>query len=308
VESSGISPPASILYRIFIDPYESRPRTGWRLLLHLLLLGTFLLLFTVPFAMGAFLFSLLQPTAPLDVGLLSLTGALITFPATLLATWTARRFLDRRSFQSLGLGLDRRSLADLISGVLMAGLGMTIIYLSLRGLGYLHLQPAPPIGSPSMALRWIAAMILLSLASFQEELLFRGYYLQNLVEGLNRPLAIFLTSVVFGALHLANPGASLSAMMGTALAGALFAYAWFASGRLWLPAGLHIGWNIFEGIVFGFPVSGLDLPKILHPVIDGPTWITGGEFGPEAGLVLIPSLGALAVLIRIYGARLRRES
>ncbi len=293
--------PPSTLRRLLLDPAEGRLRTGWRLLLHLLLLIAFSLLLMVPYGLAFFLLDLHLQGA--DSTLLALSSALVSLPAILLATWTARRFLDRRSFRSLGLQLDRRSALDLLSGVLIAGLAIAAIYLLLRALGYLRLQPPdlPP------ASYWVMTLILLSMASFQEELLFRGYYLQNLVEGLNRPVAIILTSLVFGALHLSNPGASWAAVAGTALAGGLFAYAWLASGRLWLPAGLHIGWNTFEGLVFGFPVSGLDLPRLLQPAVEGPAWLTGGPFGPEAGLVLLPALALAAALIWLYGAWLQHR-
>jgi hypothetical protein len=72
--------------------------------------------------------------------------------------------------------------------------------------------------------------------------------------------------------------------------------------------GLHTGWNFFEGTVFGFPVSGIgDFPRLLHPAISGPALITGGPFGPEAGLVLLPALGLGAGLVYLYTRQRRRS-
>jgi hypothetical protein len=79
--------------------------------------------------------------------------------------------------------------------------------------------------------------------------------------------------------------------------GLLFAWAVIRTGRLWLAIGLHFGWNLFEGLVFGFPVSGLATVTLIQTTVDGPTLWTGGEFGPEAGLVVLPALAAGAVAI-----------
>ena len=69
---------------------------------------------------------------------------------------------------------------------------------------------------------------------------------------------------------------------------------------LWLPIGIHIGWNFFEGVVFGFPVSGLEISHIMHNTMHGPEIITGGKFGPEAGLILIPGLVLGVIIVSLY--------
>jgi hypothetical protein len=71
---------------------------------------------------------------------------------------------------------------------------------------------------------------------------------------------------------------------------------------LWLPIGLHLGWNFFEGNIFGFPVSGLDTFRLIRHSINGPTWLTGGPFGPEAGLIILPAM-ALGIWLMIIFTR-----
>ena len=78
------------------------------------------------------------------------------------------------------------------------------------------------------------------------------------------------------------------------------AYGWLRTGRLWLSIGLHIGWNFFEGAVFGFSVSGLEIPSLIHQRVSGPLLITGGAFGPEAGFIILPAIIIGALVIRFY--------
>jgi len=138
----------------------------------------------------------------------------------------------------------------------------------------------------------ISGLVPFIFVGWQEELLFRGYYLQNLEDGLNLPWAVLLSSVLFGALHLINPNSEQFIMvtLGILLSGVFLAYAYIRTRQLWLPLGLHIGWNFFEGPIFGFPVSGLKAGGVFVHEATGPGWITGGAFGPEAGLILLPAL------------------
>ena len=127
-----------------------------------------------------------------------------------------------------------------------------------------------------------------------------GYWLQNLAEGLNPAWAVLISSALFALGHLLNPNVSWNAILGLVFAGIFLAYGYLRTRQLWLPIGLHIGWNFFEGTVFGFQVSGLtEMPQMIRQVVQGPELITGGLFGPEAGLVVLPAM-ALGVLL-IFG-------
>jgi hypothetical protein len=111
---------------------------------------------------------------------------------------------------------------------------------------------------------------------------------------------VVLSSAIFGGLHLTNPNATLAGAGGVLLAGVFLAFAYLRSGQLWLPIGLHTGWNLFEGLVFGFPVSGLESYHLVRIVVAGPERWTGGRFGPEAGLVALPALLLGVFLVYIY--------
>ena len=72
---------------------------------------------------------------------------------------------------------------------------------------------------------------------------------------------------------------------------------WLRSGQLWIPFGLHAGWNFFLGPVFGFPVSGMLEDSFIKLTINGPEWITGGDFGPEGGFLVLPMIGIGVILL-----------
>ena len=97
-----------------------------------------------------------------------------------------------------------------------------------------------------------------------------------------------------------NPNSSLGAVLGLIAGGLFFAYAYLRTRRLWLPIGIHIGWNFFEGVVFGFEVSGTQPFHLIRQTVSGPEVITGGAFGPEAGLILLPALLLGFVVIYAY--------
>jgi membrane protease YdiL (CAAX protease family) len=286
------------MQRIFISPDERRLRAAWRLLLHGLLTVILTTLFAVP---AVILLLLLGNLATLDSWLVlgaSAPGTALAFTA---ATFIARRWIDRRSFGSLGFGRDRHTLPDLMLGFVLAAGMQTAIFLSEWSAGWLHFagwawQFAP---WPGVLLTTAGALAIFILVGYYEELISRGYQLQNLAEGLNLTWGVLLSSAIFGVLHLQNPNADLSAAIGVLAASLLFALGWLRTRRLWLPIGLHIGWNFFEGAFFGFPVSGLNIEGLIRQQTSGPQLFTGGAFGPEAGLIALPclALGAMTILI-----------
>jgi len=109
-------------------------------------------------------------------------------------------------------------------------------------------------------------------------------------------------------LHLGNPNATWYSAAGIFLAGLFLAYAYVRTGQLWLSMGLHLGWNFFEGVVFGFPVSGLDIYRLLRIQVHGPELWTGGAFGPEAGLIVVPGLLLGTALIYGYTKLFRKSA
>jgi len=123
-------------------------------------------------------------------------------------------------------------------------------------------------------------------AAISEEILIRGILFRHLEEKLGSYIALAISALIFGALHLANPNSSLVAGIGIALqAGVLLGAAFIYSKNLWFPIALHFAWNFTQSGIFGARTSGNEMSKsFLTTKIEGSEIITGGEFGPEGSI------------------------
>ncbi len=223
-----------------------------------------------------------------------------TTVAVIASAYLGCRFLDRRPLAALGLRVDARWILDAAFGVALGALLMLAISAAERANGWARYEP--PHDGPGPALVLASFVVFLAVA-IVEELVFRGYQLVNLAEGLRgRRLgpsaavlgAMLISSIVFGLAHAANPHASPIATLNITLAGAMLAAGFLLTGELGLPIGLHLSWNWCQNLL-DMPVSGqrqFGYAAIVRRVEDGPDWITGGAFGPEAGLT-----GAVAMLV-----------
>jgi membrane protease YdiL (CAAX protease family) len=298
----------SVLNKIFLSPNEPRLRAGWRLLLQtifLLFLGGCLSVLLV-----IFLLIVRSPLRITPAGItpeVMLLGVIAEVFAVTFSVFLARRFLDKRSIESLGLKLNTWTLIDILAGILITLLQMGLIYLIMSWLGWTTFQgfawQFDPIGL--ILKNTLLFFVIFILVGWSEELLCRGYQLQTIASGTNLFWGVLLSSAIFGVLHIFNPGANWASTLGIFLAGLFFAYAYIRTRQLWLPIGMHLGWNFFEGVVFGFPVSGLDIYPLMRIRVQGPELWTGGVFGPEAGLIVIPALLVGVLLVHLY-SRVRK--
>ena len=284
----------SFLSRIFLTEDQSRLRAGWRLLIAIFLTGLF---FNVVDWVRSAL-SLAGPTS------LIVSRCIDVFVVTS-AFYITRRFVDKRSFTGLGLNLNRRAGIDVLLGITIGFVLMLAVFGIEYSLGWLRFESfAWQTDSRTVILsQTLGYFVAYILTAWHEELVYRGYVMQTIASGLNLAWGILISSVYFGLEHLSNPNSSGMAAVGIFFIGLFFVYGYIRTGQLWLPIGLHIGWNFFQSSVFGFPVSGLDRPGLLHITVSGPELWTGGAFGPEAGLVILPICVFGTVLVHIYTKR-----
>jgi membrane protease YdiL (CAAX protease family) len=297
------------LRELFVNE-EDRLRAGWRLLFQFLLnnAGISLLGFVVLAAAG------LPGAAGRPPPYLLYAGAALVAAASV---WFCGRSLDGRPFSGFGLRLDRAWWSDFGFGLLLGAALMTGVFLLQLAAGWVTVTGSlVTTGGGAFLPAILAPVVLFFCVGFYEELVSRGYQLTNLAEGFNGVgvgprgavvLAWVLSSSFFAFLHLSNPNASTLSTLSIFLAGMMLGTGYVLTGQLAIPIGLHVTWNLFQGNVFGLPVSGLDIPgaTFLATRQTGPTLLTGGPFGPEAGLI---APAAMAVGVGLIALRVRRRT
>lgn len=325
----------SFVGSIFWNRDQRRVRALWRLGLQSLILTEL----RVPALLAGFVARLaaqsgLLPqgsTDPLTSVALNSLPRLTALLAALAATWLAGRLLDRRRFSDFGFHLSPDWWVDFGFGLALGGGLMGLIFLVEWAAGWVTvagtLQSRPwdlpsLVPSAQLPFGWeiVFSLLVFVYVGLHEELVSRGYHLKNMAEGfgflerLGRPfgpraaitLATLLSSLAFGLLHAANPHATLLSTLNLCLAGVFLALGYVLTGELAIPIGLHIGWNFFQGNVFGFPVSGLRAGATFIAITQrGDALLTGGDFGPEGGLIGVVAMVLGGVLIVLW-ARLRR--
>ncbi len=281
--------------RIFTNPDDGRLRAGWRILI---------LVATVMALAGGTLTALnvadlVPPPGPareffaISVAAIVATAAVVFY----------RRTLDRKTVVSFGLRADRRAVADVVFGFVLSGAMAAALFAAMAAAGWLEIR-ALPRGLADVPWGALAAYLALhAIVSWWEELVFRGYILQNMAEGLGLPVAVTLSCLLYGLVHAANPNAGALSSSIIVLFGLLRIYGWLATRQLWLSLGMHLGWNWFQGPVFGWAASGRETASLIDQAPAGPAWWSGGAFGPEASLLTIPVLGLAALAMRAWAAR-----
>jgi membrane protease YdiL (CAAX protease family) len=208
--------------------------------------------------------------------------------------------------RSLGLNVSRWSPLEVVIGLAITFVAIGLTFGAELGLGVIRLDP----GSLTWRSLWTDLLSQLIPAAAIEELLYRVLLLSGLAVVLSpvkggRWIAVLISAALFGAAHLGNPGASWVGAVGTGLGGVMYGVAFFGTRSVWLPFGLHLGWNLAQG-VFGFPISGHVVPGIFRvlPTADDVLMLTGGTYGPEAG---IPGMLARFVVIGLVVLYLSRR-
>jgi membrane protease YdiL (CAAX protease family) len=235
-------------------------------------------------------------------------GYLVSIVATSLlaaafANWLALRIFENRSLLDAGLWWNRSSSANLFLG-LAGGAGaagsVLIPALIFRAA---HFVPSPQ-DRPSPG-SWIFLTLMLAAGVFGEELLFRGYGFQLLLASIGPYATIVPLGLLFALLHSGNPNASTAGLVNTGAFGLLFGYAYLRSHDLWLPVGLHMGWN-FTLPLFGVNLSGLRMNVTGYEMswTAGDLW-SGGEYGPEASV--LTSGVVLLLFAYLWKAPIRRQ-
>ena len=217
--------------------------------------------------------------------------------ATFAVVGIFRRWVDRESFRSLGFGLKdvkEESLMGLSLGLVMMAAGFLLL-LSLREISWEGTNPD--------AVKLVLSLVLFIAVGFTEELIFRGYILNNLMRSMNRYVALVVSSILFSLVHMGNDNFNVISFVSILFAGLLLGLPYIFTKSLWLPVTLHFSWNFFQGTIFGFNVSGNTEYALINQSRNADTLLNGGKFGFEGSILSIIFVALAITFLWVYYRR-----
>jgi membrane protease YdiL (CAAX protease family) len=288
---------------IFFDK-QGRLRSGWRFAI---------------FVFG-FLFVAVFLTAFVTVGFTAAGGIpgsptfLAVFNAAILAAalligWLCNRYLEKLPFNALGAsptsGWLSRFAVGVVAGAVTLGLAVAI-GIAFNGFSF----TLNDIGWAAIGRTFFLSLGIFAISAASEEAVSRGYPMQTFFRSNLKVFGIFFMAALFASGHLGNPNASAFAWLNTFLAGVWFGVAYWKTGDLWFPFGMHLAWNWMQGAFFGIEVSGLTeitASPLLKEIDRGPAWLTGENYGIEGGIICTGALIASTIVIYLWPPLAHRD-
>jgi membrane protease YdiL (CAAX protease family) len=257
------------------------------------------------FALIGWLGMSIFPILMFPIAGLLVTSALSTFASAALANAIPVRIFERGKLADLGLGWTSTSAREFFSGAATGMAGAVIILAGPVALGMARLAPAPAVEHPWGAFAFVGVVLLFGAVG--EEMLFHGYAFQLLIRSLGAFATILPASVLFGLAHLGNQNATSLGIFNTMVWGVLLGYAYVRTGALWLPIGLHFGWN-FTLPLFGVNLSGFTMGVTGYALEwrAGELW-SGGGYGPEGGVLTTALVAGLFFVLPRLAPRMGQE-
>jgi hypothetical protein len=211
------------------------------------------------------------------------TATMAVFAAASLANAITVRIYERGQLSALGLGWSPVSSREFLLGMGSGAAAATVVLLLPVAAGAAYFEKVPASEHIFASLAFVS--ILLLFGAFGEEMLFHGYAFQLLIRRLGAFATILPAAVIFGFAHMDNPNRNLLGIGNTMLWGVLLGYAYLRTGALWLPIGLHFGWNVALPL-FGANLSGFTMGVTGYTLHwkAGDLW-SGGGYGPEGSLL-----------------------
>jgi membrane protease YdiL (CAAX protease family) len=235
-------------------------------------------------------------TVPPDLQLqIIIISLFITAVLSIALTVIFRRFIDRRPVKTLGFAwqpFQADAFTGFLLGVALLGAG-TLLLFATKNLEWTDVH-----FKASDLFTGLALMVMIALT---EEMVFRGYILNNLMESMNKWAALGVSALLFMLAHISNPGITSVAVVNLLLAGLVLGINFIYTRNIWFAVCFHFSWNFLQGPVLGYGVSGLPLQGVLQPALQGPWWLTGGSFGLEGSFITTCLFtGTLLLLYAIY--------
>lgn len=228
-------------------------------------------------------------------------SVLITLGTSFLIIFIFRKYIDRKSIVSMGYNI-KGKLRDIIWGIVVGFILISIGFLTLLITNHLTIE--------SISFSWsiiIQSFFFFLVAAIIEEIVFRGYILNNLLSSMkNKYLALLISSVLFAFVHGLNPNLNLISIINLVIAGLALGITYVYTKNLLFPIFMHVSWNYFQGPIFGFEVSGMNASSIIKQNVIGSDLLTGGQFGFEGSVILtILLFGMIIITDRIYNKKIQ---
>lgn len=275
------------LRQVFISS-AGRLRSGWRVLIFILVYVTLLFLLSTLVRIGYAVGLRMVPGRSLGAFAEDLIFRLILLASALLAGFLCTRWLERLPRRALGLTMHAHWGRDFIVGSLIGIASLALAAVIATAAGGLRFSASPRTMLLQVVQTLALSAVLFIFAALAEEVLFRSYPLQTMVRAKLNGLGVILTSVAFASVHMENPNFTNGLpFLNLFIAGVWLAVAYLRTRSLWLPLGVHWAWNWALGSLFGLPVSGITTVApnpLLHGADLGPAWLTGGGYGIEGGI------------------------
>lgn len=228
-----------------------------------------------------------------NMELVMLLISLVSFLFISLVVFFRIKVIEKRDISSIGFG-KKNWFKQYAIGFIVGLIMMTLVVLLLSVLGCVRFETNPnqPIGISAL-LPILVVLIGWIIQGGTEEVLARGWLMNVLGARYNIIFGLIVSSLFFGMLHLGNPNVNYVAILNIALVGLFFGLYVIKTNDLWGVCGMHSAWNFAQGNLFGFEVSGLnvEIGSLIDLNLVGNELLSGGSFGPEAGL------GATFILI-----------
>ena len=253
------------------------------------------LLLAASLVLALLLYGLSSVTSLIDIHWLRWVVTIVVAVAMILLYGVFVKWFEKEPAKDIPLG---NCAAHTGTGMLI-GLGYFVVIVAIMmALGYYGIK-----GFGKDVTGILDAFFLFLVVAIGEEVMFRGVLFRWIDQKFGFAVALIVSALVFGLVHISNPGATWWSSIAIAIeAGLLLGAAYKYSGTLWLPIGIHWAWNFSQGNIFGFEVSGADAGATwIIPYVDGPDILTGGDFGAEASIIAVVLGAALAAwfIIRV---------
>lgn len=249
-------------------------------------------------------------------------SASIYLIAVVFSLYLQIKFLDKSSFKKYGLSINKIWIQEFFIGNLIPLVQLTLFVLIMYGTGNLKIVDFFTINSSNYSFEYsfwegfFSEMFALIIGSSVEEIFFRAFLFYCVFEALRTVkkdatkrafIILFVIAPLFGIAHIGNEGATIISTINLGLDAIIMCLPFLITGRLGMSIGMHFSWNLLQGVIFGFAVSG-HITKVSLISVEMPhNLITGGVFGPEGSIIFI-LLDLVGLMLILYWKRLKNYS